>query len=57
MSKQKPAPKPLPAQISAFIEKARELECDESEAAFDAKLRRIAKAKPQPVRKKKAPAK
>lgn len=42
---------------ATFAETARKLGCDESEAAFDDKLRRIAKAKPQPARKKKAPAK
>jgi hypothetical protein len=33
-------------QSERFIEIARELGCDEDEAAFDEKLRRIAKAKP-----------
>ena len=32
-------------QSEKFVEKARELECDEDEAAFEAKLRRIAKQK------------
>ena len=39
-------------QSQRFIETARELGCDEDEAAFDEKLRRIASAKP----KRKVPA-
>lgn len=44
-------------QSSAFIETARELGCDEDEAAFDARLRGIAKQKeptgvPKPALKK-----
>lgn len=35
------------AQRKRFIETARELGCDEDEAAFDEKLRRIATAKPR----------
>ncbi|MFC7334086.1 hypothetical protein [Rhodocista pekingensis] len=35
-------------QLKRFKEAARELECDESEAAFEDKLRRIAKVKPGP---------
>ena len=34
------------SQSENFIRKARELGCDEDEAAFEAKLKRIAKAKP-----------
>jgi len=30
-------------QIDKFREAAKELECDESEAAFDAKLKKVAK--------------
>ena len=40
---------PLPSQLSQserFIETARALGCDESEAAFDDKLRQIASYKP-----------
>ena len=37
-----------PEQSKRFIEKARELECDEDEAAFDEKLKQIAQAKPKP---------
>jgi hypothetical protein len=33
-------------QRQRFIEKARELGCDESEAAFEERLRKIAKVKP-----------
>lgn len=32
------------AQIDKFKELARELECDEDEAAFEGKLRKVAKA-------------
>jgi hypothetical protein len=35
-----------------FIETARELECDEDEAAFEDKLRQITTAKPKPRSKK-----
>jgi hypothetical protein len=40
-------------QLQRFIETARELGCDEDEAAFDEKLKRIATVKP----KRKVPAK
>jgi hypothetical protein len=36
-----------PEQSKRFIETARELGCDEDEAAFDEKLKRIATAKPK----------
>jgi hypothetical protein len=36
------------SQRERFIETARELGCDEDEAAFDEKLKRIATAKPKP---------
>jgi hypothetical protein len=35
-------------QHKRFIETARELGCDEDEAAFDEKLKRIVTAKPKP---------
>jgi hypothetical protein len=38
------------AQIDRFRERARELECDEDEAAFKAKLAVIARQKPQDAR-------
>lgn len=41
-----------PGQSKRFIETARELGCDEDEAAFDEKLKRIATAKPKPKPKK-----
>jgi len=41
-------------QKQKFTEKARELGCDESEAAFDERLRKIAKAKPTDEPKPKA---
>jgi hypothetical protein len=34
------------AQSKAFIDKARDLGCDEDETAFDERLRKIAKATP-----------
>ena len=40
-------------QASAFERKARELGCDESETAFDAKLGKLVKVKPKPLPKKK----
>lgn len=39
-------------QSRRFVETARELGCDEDEAAFDEKLKRIATAKPKPRDKK-----
>lgn len=42
--------KPKKSQREQFIEKARELETVEDEAAFEAGLRRLAKAKPWPKR-------
>ena len=39
--------KPDPDQSKRFIETARELGCDEDEAAFEEKLRRIATVKPK----------
>jgi hypothetical protein len=52
---------PKPTQKEKFIDKARELGCDEDEAAFEKRLRKIAKATPPPHKdtkreKKKAPA-
>lgn len=40
------------SQSERFIKTARELECDEDEAAFDEKLRLIAEAKPAPKHKR-----
>jgi hypothetical protein len=39
-------------QFKRFIETARALDCDEDEAAFDEKLKRIATAKPMPKSKR-----
>ena len=51
-----PARKPRPAdakpQSERFIETARELRCDEDEAAFKAKLGAIARQKPKDGPKK-----
>ena len=35
------------SQIDKFRDMARKLECDESEKAFDEKLKRVAKEKPE----------
>lgn len=35
-------------QLDKFKEAARALECDEDEARWDERLRKVAKAKPQP---------
>lgn len=37
-------------QTDKFRDLARELECDEDEAAFDEKVRKVAKAAPEPKR-------
>ncbi len=42
-----------PSQYAAFIEKARELGCDENESAFEERLCEIAKSPPQPAKKDK----
>jgi len=44
-----------PTQSKRFIETARELGCDEDEAAFDEKLKRIATAKPRRESPKRSP--
>jgi hypothetical protein len=46
MPARKPRPPDEKPQIERFREMARELECDESEEAFDALLRKIAAAGP-----------
>ncbi|HZS81749.1 MAG TPA: hypothetical protein VFA50_02695 [Stellaceae bacterium] len=43
-------------QARRFIETARQLGCDEDEAAFDEKLKRITKPKPPPDRDGNKPA-
>jgi hypothetical protein len=43
----KPEQKPKQSQRQKFIDAARKAEADESEAAFEAKLKKIAKAKPK----------
>ncbi len=40
------------SQRARFIEAARELDCDEDEAAFDAKLKAVAGQKPKPKKDK-----
>ncbi len=39
------------SQIEKFKKVARELDCDDSEAAFDERLREIAKSPPRPAKK------
>lgn len=41
--------KVLPGQVNKFLEAARELGCDEDEAAFDEKLRAIGGHKAEPA--------
>ena len=43
---------PSAAQSERFIEAARKAECSEDEAVFDRVLKKIAKAKPQPEKRK-----
>ncbi len=47
--------KPINPQTERFIETARALECDEDKERFEAKLKRIAKAKPKPAPSRKEP--
>jgi len=43
-------------QVQGFVEKAKELGCDEDEAAFESRLRKIAQvASPQPKPRNKRP--
>jgi hypothetical protein len=39
-----------PEQSKRFIEAARELECDEDEDAFKARVKRLAETKPTPLK-------
>jgi hypothetical protein len=41
------------SQLEKFKQAARELECDESEAHWDERLKKVAKAKPAPDAKAK----
>lgn len=45
--------KPANAQLDRFREAARALECDDDEARFDAKLKKVAKAGKKPEDAKK----
>ena len=51
MPKAKPEKKSI-SQHTRFIKAAREAECSEDEAVFDANLKRIAKAKAEPAKKR-----
>jgi hypothetical protein len=57
MPARKSPPPDEPDQIERFKALARELECDESEEAFDAALKKLAEAGPPPKHepKKRAP--
>lgn len=46
-------PKQHPSQRQKFIEAARKVQADESEEVFEAKLKKIAKAKPKEEEKAK----
>lgn len=48
----KPVVEPNPAQIDRFKQAARDLECKEDEARWDATLEKVAKQKPAPDRSK-----
>jgi hypothetical protein len=43
---------PSPSQLEKFKAAARDLECDEDEARWDATLKKVAKQKPAPERDK-----
>jgi hypothetical protein len=53
MRRRQQVPNPASDQYRRFIETARELGCDEDEAAFDEKLKRIATVKPKTKNKRK----
>ena len=61
LMKTKVKPSPSKNQSAKFKDAARELGCDEDEAVFDERLRKIAKATPPPPKtakpKKRTPAK
>ncbi len=41
-------PEPTKSQVDKFKQAARELECDEDEARWDERLKKVAKGKPEP---------
>lgn len=43
-----PKPQPQPSQSDKFIEAAREIGCDEDEARWEDRLRKVAKQKAEP---------
>jgi hypothetical protein len=47
---QRPQQERDPEQSKRFIEAARELECDEDEDAFKARVKRLAEIKPTPLK-------
>ena len=57
MAKKPEQNQPSAKQVEAFRKVARELGCDEDEAAFEVRLRKIAKAVPPAPAKKPAPKK
>jgi hypothetical protein len=48
LKKPPPTNSVTPNQIDKFRELARELECDDDEAAFDERLKRLAQKRPEP---------
>jgi hypothetical protein len=46
-TKPRPEPTDTRSQAQKFIDRARELGCDQNEAVFDATLKRISPAKPE----------
>jgi hypothetical protein len=51
MSRKSPAPPKAPEQLNKFRDLARQLECDESEKAFEERLRKLAQVKLKPSKK------
>ncbi len=52
MAKREPTPEEREAQLRAFQDAARELECDDDPARFDERVKKLAKAPPAPERPK-----
>ena len=48
MPKRESTPEEREAQLRAFQEAARELECDDDPARFDERVKKLAKAAPRP---------
>lgn len=52
MTKSTTPTKPPDTQLERFKEAARDLECDEDEARWDERLKKVAKQKPEPDKPK-----